>query len=73
MTLALRAPDMIKDVVSVDNAPVDAILASDFGKYVKGMKEIENAGVTSQKQADEILQKYEEVYSSSTHFSQNFD
>lgn len=61
MTLALRSPAMVKDIVSVDNAPIDAILSTDFAKYVRGMKKIEDAGVNSQKAADAILAEYEEV------------
>jgi hypothetical protein len=61
MTLALRFPDMINDLVSVDNAPMDAALLSNFGKYIQGMRKIEDAGVTRQAEADEILRDYEEV------------
>ncbi|KUJ20036.1 prolyl oligopeptidase-like protein [Mollisia scopiformis] len=60
MTLALKEPDLIADVVSVDNAPLDAALLSNFGKYIQGMKKIEEAGVTRQAEADKILQDYEE-------------
>lgn len=61
MTLALRSPELVHDLVSVDNAPVDAALVSDFAKYIRGMKQIEEAGVTGQKDADKILSNYEEV------------
>ena len=61
MALALAQPKLIRDIVSVDNAPVDAILASSFGKYVQGMKRIEEAGVTKQSEADKILQDSEKV------------
>lgn len=61
MTLALRSPSMVKDIVSVDNAPIDAILSTDFAKYVRGMKKIEDAGVTTQKAADAIMAEFEEV------------
>jgi len=61
MTLALKAPDMIDNIVSVDNAPLDAALLSNFGKYIQGMKKIEEAGVTRQAEADKILQEYEEA------------
>lgn len=60
MTLALRSPDIISDIVSVDNAPIDAALLSSFGKYVQGMKKIEEVGVTRLVEADEILKNYEE-------------
>lgn len=61
MTLALRNPDIVSDIISVDNAPLDAALLSDFAKYVQGMKRIEEAGVTKQAEADQILKDYEEV------------
>jgi hypothetical protein len=61
MTLALKSPELVHDVVSVDNAPVDAILESNFGKYVQGMKKIDEAGVTRQAEADAILKAYEPV------------
>ena len=61
MTLALRFPDMIRDIVSVDNAPIDAALLSNFGKYIQGMRKIEDAEVTRQAEADQILQEFEEV------------
>jgi len=60
MTLALKAPDIIDNIVSVDNAPLDAALLSNFGKYIQGMRKIEEAGVTRQSEADKILQDYEE-------------
>lgn len=62
MTLALKEPDLICDVILVDNAPLDAALLSSFGKYIQGMKRIEEAGVTRQAEADKILQDYEEVW-----------
>jgi len=60
MTVALQSPEIIQNIVSVDNAPIDAALQSNFGKYVQGMRKIEEANVTSQKLADEILAEYEE-------------
>ncbi|KAK5012276.1 hypothetical protein LTR60_004464, partial [Cryomyces antarcticus] len=60
MTVALRSPHKIANLVSIDNAPVDAALKSDFAKYVQGMKRVEEAGVKRQSEADEILKEYEE-------------
>ncbi|KAI4204365.1 MAG: hypothetical protein LQ350_001121 [Teloschistes chrysophthalmus] len=59
MTIALRAPHLVGALIPVDNAPVDAVLKSDFYKYLEGMQEIQNAAVKRQAQADEILSKYE--------------
>lgn len=61
MALALAEPDLIRDIVSVDNAPVDAVLATSFGKYVQGMKKIDEADVTRSSEADKILAEYEKV------------
>ncbi|KAI1633649.1 abhydrolase [Biscogniauxia mediterranea] len=60
MTLALGQPDLVRDIVAVDNAPVDAVLSTSFAKYIQGMRRIEAAGVKRQSEADKILQEYEE-------------
>ncbi|CAK7212248.1 hypothetical protein SEUCBS140593_001440 [Sporothrix eucalyptigena] len=59
MVMALKTPDILRDIVAVDNAPIDAALLSDFGNYVRGMKEIDRAHVNRQAQADKILQPFE--------------
>jgi pimeloyl-ACP methyl ester carboxylesterase len=61
MTLALRNPHIISALIPVDNSPIDAALKSDFGKYVQGMRAVEDANVSKQSDADAILQKYEEA------------
>lgn len=61
MTMALRDPSCCANIISVDNAPVDAALASDFPRYAEGMRKIEEAGVKSQKEADKILEPYAKV------------
>lgn len=61
MTIALHSPDLVANLIPVDNAPVDAALKSDFGKYVQGMRKVEEARVHKQSEADEILQAYEEA------------
>ncbi|KAK3903344.1 Alpha/Beta hydrolase protein [Staphylotrichum tortipilum] len=59
MALALHEPDLIANLISVDNAPVDARIDSDFGRYIQGMKKIDEAGITRQAEADKILEPYE--------------
>ncbi|KAF2756060.1 alpha beta hydrolase fold family [Pseudovirgaria hyperparasitica] len=59
MAVALRSSDLVANLISVDNAPVDATLKSYFHQYVRGMQRIEAIGVTSQKEADAILAEYE--------------
>ena len=61
MAVALRSPSLVTALMPVDNAPVNAPLKSDFGKYVRGMQHIESEKVTKQSDADKILQDYEEV------------
>ena len=61
MTLALRSPKLISALVPVDNAPFDALLKSNFAKYVMVMRRIDEAKVTKQVEADEILKTVEEV------------
>ena len=61
MTVALRSPKLVGAIVPVDNAPADANLKSDFHKYIQGMRDIEEAQVKKQIEADDILKKYEEV------------
>jgi hypothetical protein len=61
MAVALHEPDLIANIVSVDNAPVDVRLAGDFARYIQGMQKIDEAGVTRQADADKILEPYEKV------------
>ena len=60
MTVALHKPDVVEKLISVDNAPVDAALKSDFGKYIQGMRKIEEAKLQKQSEADAILNPIEE-------------
>ncbi|EAA26606.2 alpha/beta-hydrolase [Neurospora crassa] len=59
MTVALTHPDLVQNIISVDNAPVDARLQSSFARYIQGLKKIEEAGVSSLSAADKILEPYE--------------
>jgi len=60
MTLALGSPDLVQDVIAVDNAPVDAAIGSDFARYIRGMKRIDEANVTRQSEANDILRDFED-------------
>ncbi|KAF2158129.1 alpha/beta-hydrolase [Myriangium duriaei CBS 260.36] len=60
MSVCLRRQVPVANLISVDNAPVDAALKSSFGTYIKGMKAIAAAEVTKLSEADEILKDYEE-------------
>ncbi|RDA88956.1 hypothetical protein CP532_0700 [Ophiocordyceps camponoti-leonardi (nom. inval.)] len=58
MNLALREPDLIANLIPVDNAPVLSPINKEFSEYIRGMVEVEATGVTNRSNADERLQKY---------------
>lgn len=62
MVVALRSPEKVATLIAVDNAPVDAALKSDFGSFVKGMKDVERAKPKKQTEADELLKPYAKVF-----------
>lgn len=59
MTVALHAPTKIANLISVDNAPVDAALRSNFATYIQGLRRVDDARVARQADADAILQPFE--------------
>lgn len=61
MVLALRHEERISQLVVVDTAPVYARFSEDFKTYIDAMKEIEELGVTSRRQADEVMRDYVSV------------
>lgn len=61
MALALKKSDDVADIVAVDNAPVDALLSSDFPSYIRGMKKVDRSNVTKLAEADKILEEVEKV------------
>lgn len=61
MTVALKSPHLVKALISVDNAPIDVKLKSNFQQYVQGLREVEEKIVKNQAEADEILKRYEKV------------
>lgn len=61
MTLALRAPNLVRSLIPVDNAPVSTKLGPEFYTYIRGFQAIETANVTRQVDADRILKEYEDV------------
>ena len=63
MTVALRSPQLLGALIPVDNAPVDAYLKSGFHQYAQGLREVEEAMVIKQAQADSILQRFKIVSS----------
>ncbi|KAF3925554.1 hypothetical protein ABW21_db0202082 [Orbilia brochopaga] len=59
MSVALRSPALVQDLIAVDNAPISAQLSGQFGRYIQAMHRIESTPIISQKEADEILAAYE--------------
>ncbi|KAG9315368.1 alpha beta-hydrolase [Chiua virens] len=62
MTFALNPetpPGLLKDLIVSDIAPVRAKVSADTVSHIKGMEEIEMGNVTSRKEANEILEKFE--------------
>ncbi|KAG0348806.1 hypothetical protein BG004_004065 [Podila humilis] len=57
MNLALKNQTPLDRIVVVDMAPVKVKLSSDFAKYVVAMKEIQQANVQKQSDADSILKR----------------
>ena len=61
MSQALLEPDSLARLISVDMSPAKGKISPDFVKYIEGMREVQKTGVKSKKEADVILQKFEEV------------
>ncbi|KAF8476947.1 prolyl oligopeptidase-like protein [Kalaharituber pfeilii] len=59
MAVSLRRPDLVQNIIAVDNAPVEAMLSSSFGAYVQAMRKIEDSNVQKHSEADAILKEYE--------------
>lgn len=57
MNLALKHITPLDRMVVVDMAPVKVKLSTEFAKYVKSMKEIQDAQVKKQSEADTIMKK----------------
>jgi pimeloyl-ACP methyl ester carboxylesterase len=62
MCVALDAPSTVKNLIPVDNAPVDASFKSDFGQYLQGMRAVAKARPKRQSEADEVLKPYAKVF-----------
>ncbi|KAJ5083804.1 Alpha/Beta hydrolase protein [Penicillium angulare] len=55
MTLALGSPDLVSDIVAVDNGPIELPLSPDFKKYLEAMAKIQSADVSTHLEADRKL------------------
>ena len=61
MAVSLRRPELVRDIITVDNYPGEAMLSTSFGQYVQAMRKIEDSNVQKQSEADAILKDYESV------------
>jgi hypothetical protein len=61
LTLALEYPNLIKDVVAVDNCPIRLPLESDFAGYLQGLARLRDERIKNHWQADRIMSQYEKV------------
>ncbi|KAJ5709910.1 Alpha/Beta hydrolase protein [Penicillium malachiteum] len=57
MTLALGSPELVSNVVAVDNGPIELALVPDFAKYLDAMAEIHSNQVPTHLEADKILRE----------------
>ncbi|KAJ5785699.1 Alpha/Beta hydrolase protein [Penicillium pulvis] len=57
MTLALGSPNLVSEVVAVDNGPIELPLAPEFKVYLESMEKIHSMRVTTHREADIILQE----------------
>ncbi|KAJ5947032.1 Alpha/Beta hydrolase protein [Penicillium verhagenii] len=56
MVLALGSPELVSEVVAVDNGPIELPLSPDFQTYLEALDQIQSMRVTNHREADKILQ-----------------
>lgn len=54
-------PDILKNLIVVDIAPVKGKMSKVFHNYVEAMQKIENSNIKTRKEAAEFLSTYEKV------------
>ncbi|EAW20380.1 putative alpha/beta hydrolase [Aspergillus fischeri NRRL 181] len=60
LTLALQLPELVSDVVAIDNCPIHLPLVDDFPRYLEGMAKVGDAKVKTHHEAEKILREYED-------------
>ena len=63
LTLSLHAPDLISNVVAIDNCPISLPIPADFQKYIDALAEVNKARIKTHSEGERILAQYEEVSS----------
>lgn len=64
MTFALNpeaSSNLLKDLIVSDIAPVRAKASADTVSHIRGMEEVEASNLSSRKEANEILERFEKV------------
>ncbi|CRG90005.1 Ankyrin repeat, PH and SEC7 domain containing protein secG [Talaromyces islandicus] len=61
LTLALHAPDLVSEVIAIDNCPVHLPLTEEFPRYLRAMAKVRDAKVKTHREAETILKSHEEV------------
>lgn len=61
MAHALADPDSLDKLIIVDMSPARGAISAEFARYIDGMRKVQAANVSSKREADVILQPYEEV------------
>ncbi|KAJ6092933.1 Alpha/Beta hydrolase protein [Penicillium sp. IBT 16267x] len=56
MTLALGSPELVSEIIAVDNGPIELPLSPDFQIYLESMAKIQSMRVSTHREADLILQ-----------------
>ncbi|KAL9541024.1 hypothetical protein MBANPS3_009355 [Mucor bainieri] len=59
MNVSLRQPQLPSKLIVIDMAPIKLQLTREYSDHIEAMREIQSKQLTKQKEADEILQKFE--------------
>ncbi|KAL0136769.1 Alpha/Beta hydrolase protein, partial [Mucor lusitanicus] len=59
MNVSLRQPQLPSKLIVIDMAPIKLQLTREYSDHIEAMREIQAKQLTKQKEADEILQKFE--------------
>ncbi|PYI08350.1 alpha/beta-hydrolase [Aspergillus sclerotiicarbonarius CBS 121057] len=60
LTLALESPNLVKDILAIDNCPIHLPLEPEFQRYLEGLARLRDERVSNHQEADRFLARYEE-------------
>lgn len=55
LTLALHSPNLIANLVAIDNCPIELPLTPDFPEYIQTMARVEAAQAKTHSEADQLM------------------